>query len=49
MRKNILVLEYIRLDILMAVIYCYLESEDCKVLEFHWKYFSYFEINAFLF
>ena len=30
----------------MAVIYCYLESENYKVLEFYMKNLSYFEINA---
>ena len=33
----------------MTVIYCYLESKDYKVLEFHMKNLSYFEINASLF
>ena len=48
-RKNIVVLEYIRLDIIMAVIYCYLESGNYKVLTFHLNNFSYFEISASLF
>ena len=30
-RKNIAVLEYIRLDIVMTVIWCYLERENYKV------------------
>ena len=30
-RKNIAVLDYIRLDIVMTVIWCYLERENYKV------------------
>ena len=30
-RKNIAVLEYIRLDIVMTVIWCYLERKNYKV------------------
>ena len=33
--KNIVVLGYKRLDIIMTVIYCYLERENCKVLKFN--------------
>ena len=48
-RKNVIVLEYIRLDIIMTVIYFYLESENYKVLKFHVNNFSYFEVSASLF
>ena len=49
MEKNIVVLEYIRLDIIMAIIYCYLERGNYKVLTFYFNNFSYFEISASLF
>ena len=47
--KNIVVLEYIRLDIIMTVIYCYLERENYKVLKFLLNDFTYFEISPSLF
>ena len=47
--KNIVVLEYIRLDIIMTVIYCYLERENYKVLKFLLNNFTYFEISPSLF
>ena len=47
-RKNVIVLEHMRLDIIMAVIYCYLESENYEVLKLHVNNFSYFEISASL-
>ena len=47
--KNVLVLEYIRLDIIMTVIYSYLNRENYKVLKFHMKGFSYFVVTASLF
>ena len=40
------VLEYLSIYILMAVIYCYLKSENYKVLKFHMNYSSYFEIGV---
>ena len=46
--KNIVVLEYIRLDNLMAVIYCYLEKKSNKVLNFHMNNLPYFELSASL-
>ena len=47
--KYIAVLVYIRLDVLMTVIYCYLKKENCKVLKFHMNNFSYFEMSSSLF
>ena len=47
--KNIVVLKYIRLDIIMTVIYCYLERENYKVLKFLLNNFTYFEISPSLF
>ena len=47
--KNIVVLEYKRLDIIMTVIYCYLERENYKVLKFLLNNFTYFEISPSLF
>ena len=43
--KNIVVLEYIRLDITI-VIYCYFERENSKSWKFHLNIFPYFEISA---
>ena len=42
-------MEYIRIDIIMTVIYCYLQRENYKVLNFHMDKYSYFEISASLF
>ena len=47
--RNIVALEYVRLDIAMTVIYCYLEREKYKVLKFHINNSSYCEISASLF
>ena len=38
--EQIVVLEYIWLDFMMAVTYCYLERENCKILKFHMNNFS---------
>ena len=38
--KDILVLEYVRQDIIMKVIYCYFEKENCKALEFYMNNFT---------
>lgn len=46
--KAIAVLQYIRLYFIMAVVYCYLEKENYKVLKFHMNNFSYFETRATL-
>ena len=34
-------MDYIRLDIIIVAIYCYLETEIYKVLKFHMKNSSY--------
>ena len=47
--KSKVVLEYIRPDTIMTVIYCYFERENYKVLKFHMNNFSLFEISASLF
>ena len=47
--KKTVLLEYMRLNIIMAVINCYLERENYKVLKFHIDHFSYFQISASLF
>ena len=47
-KKIIVALECIRLDIIMTVIFCYLERENYKVLKFQINNFSYFEISASL-
>ena len=46
---KIVVPEYIRVNIIMAVIYCYLERENYKILKFLMNNFSYFVISASLF
>ena len=47
--KKLVVLEYIKLDIMMIVVYCYLEREYDKVLKFQMNNFPFFEISASLF
>ena len=49
MKKNAVVLKYIRQDIMMVVIYCYLEKENYKVFKFPMNNFCYFEIGDSLF
>ena len=44
-KKNVVVLKYIRQDIMMVVIYCYLEKENYKVFKFPMNTFCYFEIG----
>lgn len=34
--KNLIVLEYIKLDVIITAISCYLERENCKVLNIIW-------------
>ena len=46
---NIVILKYVRLYIVMVVIYCYLEKDKDKDLKFHMSNFAYFEINTSLF
>ena len=47
---QLVVLGYIRLYVLMVVIYCYLERKNYKVLKLHdISNVSYFERSAFLF
>ena len=43
--KNAVVLKYIRQNIMMVVIYCYLEKENYKVFKFPMNKFCYFEIR----
>ena len=45
----IVILKYVRLYIVMVVIYCYLEKDKDKDLKFHMSNFAYFEINTSLF
>ena len=40
--KYLVVVEYVRLDIIMTVIYCYLERENYKVLKVDMNNFFYF-------
>ena len=47
--KKLVVLEYVKLDIMMVVVYCYLEREYDKVLKFQMNNFPFFEISASLF
>ena len=47
--KSLVVLEYLRLYILLVIIYCYLEKEKYKVLKSYVNIFSYLEISISLF
>ena len=49
MKKKLVVLEYIRQDITMRVIYCCLDKENYKVFKFPVNNFCYFEIRDSLF
>ena len=44
-QKNAVALKYIKQDIMMVVIYCYLEKENYKVFKFSRNNFCYFEIG----
>ena len=46
---KVVVLGYVRLYMIMVVIYYYLERENYKVLKFHVNNYSYFEMNTSLF
>ena len=46
---KVVVLGYVRLYMIMVVVYYYLERENYKVLKFHVNNYSYFEMNASLF
>ena len=47
--KNAVVLKYIRQNIMIVVIYCYLEKENYKVFKSPMNNFCYFEIGDSLF
>ena len=42
-------MDSLKLDIIIVTIYCYLEREIHRVLKFHMKSSSHFEIRASLF
>ena len=44
-KKNAVVLKYIKQDIMMVVIYSYLEKENYKAFKFSRNNFCYFEIG----
>ena len=46
--KTPLVMDYIRVDIILVAIYCYLEREIYKVSKYHLENSFYFEISSSL-
>ena len=47
--KNVVVLEYIRLDITFTAIYIYLDGENYKILKFHMNNLRNFGTSASFF
>ena len=47
--KTPLVMDYIRVDIILVAIYCYLEREIYKVSKYHLENSFYFEVSSSLF
>ena len=48
-KQTLVVMDYIKLDIIIVATYCYFEREIYKVLQFYTKNSFYFEIGVSLF